>query len=865
MLQNSKNKSPGDSDEFQKIKTKSYLKSGGSTLQRLQSKNTQQSNYPENQILRQFSSQRTGNLVEHNIWNSNANSYLPSKASNRPTRPIKEQEQNAPDEKRGSLSQSLAKFHTKKKTNFQFQKNMKNMIKQMTQLLSLKSSSVIESKPLNNFAKPRKGEKSKIFVFNWNMHATSGPKNLEEFEIWDSYDKQKKFQQNELLIFTCQESCQTIPQSFCFNSKKRWREKLDKFLLGLGFQNVSDESLNALSSIIFIRRDLLHRLKGDVQTSKLNLGFFGILPNKGAIINTFKFKGMQMASINVHLPHGSTSRNLRNAKISRILKKLFRQTIKSRCGCFRKTRTNIVSFFDFVSFSGDFNFTFHMSKNDFIHILENGNLNMDNFEKLLQFDEYKPGTMKLSQVKKQSLLGLIPNPKQTQLLHAIQKSFDQGKNSIRLSANVKKKSTDLVRQKNKVLREILTESDKQSTSLAESSEIYAKNNNVDQVQEPIQFITLTQLLQSKKPTISLDKRDLKKSGYLPKNFQEFSKKRTSLNLQRNRQLKDKITPKNPNNQPGPNYFSTEPLHNRMDIEADNAHEDSNQHQMNTLPTEYSNIDGEVMDLPLESLPHMRDSNKTVKKTVFGQENLKHLSNVTQKIHSRLSNLHLDDSSVRSPLSFQLQNQRDLRGKGISNPGKPFHSFRKENNIFQKIDLNRPLRKQPTKSEIKIDNYTFEIVDRTDIEVDDPNNLEKKRHTEILKKIDTKKSNASKKSEQKISKKKSKKLRRTLQREKNNKIFEQEYQILEGKINFPPTYKFFAGTSIYYLCNQRLPGYPDRIFYITKKNGPVRVRLMDYKSCFDIEISDHKPVYASFELNNQRISDSKQIGNKNLRN
>ena len=96
---------------------------------------------------------------------------------------------------------------------------------------------------------------------------------------------------------------------------------------------------------------------------------------------------------------------------------------------------------------------------------------------------------------------------------------------------------------------------------------------------------------------------------------------------------------------------------------------------------------------------------------------------------------------------------------------------------------------------------------------------------------------------------------------NNKRFEQEYQILEGKINFPPTYKFFAGTSIYYLCNQRLPGYPDRIFYITKKNGPVDVKLLDYKSCFDIEISDHKPVYASFEVSNARVPLKHRKGSK----
>jgi hypothetical protein len=742
------------------------------------------------------------------------------------------------DQHETELSERIEKSNLieRNKKTMQFNNNVKKMITQMTQLLSLKSTSAIKNNE-TRFKNTKRYEKSKVFVFNWNMHAKSGPKNLEEFEIWDSWVKQKQFAQNELIIFTCQESCQTIPKSFLFNSKKRWRKKLDKFLMKLGFKNVCDQSLNALSTMIYIREDCLLRLKGKVRTSKLRLGFGGLLPNKGAIINTFEFKDMKMACINVHLPHGSHSRDMRNASISKILKKLFKQIKKRRCNCIRfsKSKTSIISYLDFVSFSGDFNFTFQMSKREFIEILENGNLNMDNFEKLLQFDEYKPGTMKLSQIKKKSLL---------------RKNFSKKIGTINMIKN--QLSFDLSKTKNETEIKQINQKEKSEdmSSIPQSEPPLAHK-------ETIELITLNEMLQNKKPKISLDKRQLKNSGFMVKDKIKLSgrnRNSLNLNLQGNKYPNDQISFRKNGN----NYFKTDPLPDNYQFTIDSS---CNSTQKNTSYISSENpgqLNGTQCRVNRDSL--MKCSSKTVKKTVFGKENCNHLSNVTQKLHSRLSNFYLDDSSMKSPKPFEVQESHKIPpNMQLITPGKAFTHVvdrnlflwktPKNNDMFQKIDFNMPEGKLLSNTEIGTGFMEKTKEFKKEESIKSYKHILNSKHSKenIIPQGNKKKENLVK--PKKIT---SKRLKRKLQKVKNNKLFEQEYRILEGKIQFPPTYKFFAGTSIYYLCNQRLPGYPDRIFYILKKNGAVSVRNLDYKSCFDIEISDHKPVYAAFELINRKI-------------
>jgi hypothetical protein len=69
---------------------------------------------------------------------------------------------------------------------------------------------------------------------------------------------------------------------------------------------------------------------------------------------------------------------------------------------------------------------------------------------------------------------------------------------------------------------------------------------------------------------------------------------------------------------------------------------------------------------------------------------------------------------------------------------------------------------------------------------------------------------------------------------------------EGKITFPPTFKFDKGTKDYDTSHkQRIPAWTDRILF-----KPSGVRVLEYSSVEDATHSDHRPVYASFRVSMQ---------------
>ncbi|CAI5719072.1 unnamed protein product [Hyaloperonospora brassicae] len=85
---------------------------------------------------------------------------------------------------------------------------------------------------------------------------------------------------------------------------------------------------------------------------------------------------------------------------------------------------------------------------------------------------------------------------------------------------------------------------------------------------------------------------------------------------------------------------------------------------------------------------------------------------------------------------------------------------------------------------------------------------------------------------------------TIERQRGNvlKGFE------EGALTFPPTYKFQAGTSKYERRPEkkfRAPAWCDRILWRAK--NPSDVKLISYDSVPALEMSDHKPVHAFFDV------------------
>lgn len=69
---------------------------------------------------------------------------------------------------------------------------------------------------------------------------------------------------------------------------------------------------------------------------------------------------------------------------------------------------------------------------------------------------------------------------------------------------------------------------------------------------------------------------------------------------------------------------------------------------------------------------------------------------------------------------------------------------------------------------------------------------------------------------------------------------------EGKINFPPTFKFDKGTKDYDTSHkQRIPAWTDRVLF-----KPFGVRVLEYTSEENSMHSDHRPVHATFRVSMQ---------------
>ena len=73
---------------------------------------------------------------------------------------------------------------------------------------------------------------------------------------------------------------------------------------------------------------------------------------------------------------------------------------------------------------------------------------------------------------------------------------------------------------------------------------------------------------------------------------------------------------------------------------------------------------------------------------------------------------------------------------------------------------------------------------------------------------------------------------------------EKHKLKEGIKKFMPTYKFKEFSNEY--DYSRIPGWTDRILY--KSKNLYDIMLCEYSSITDINISDHKPVYAVFKIN-----------------
>jgi len=86
----------------------------------------------------------------------------------------------------------------------------------------------------------------------------------------------------------------------------------------------------------------------------------------------------------------------------------------------------------------------------------------------------------------------------------------------------------------------------------------------------------------------------------------------------------------------------------------------------------------------------------------------------------------------------------------------------------------------------------------------------------------------------------------IKHKKMESVDEKLRKLKEQAITFPPTYKYEMKANTYRISYKHTPSYTDRIFHM-KSNKDVLIEPICYSSCFDLYGSDHKPVYAQYQI------------------
>jgi hypothetical protein len=78
------------------------------------------------------------------------------------------------------------------------------------------------------------------------------------------------------------------------------------------------------------------------------------------------------------------------------------------------------------------------------------------------------------------------------------------------------------------------------------------------------------------------------------------------------------------------------------------------------------------------------------------------------------------------------------------------------------------------------------------------------------------------------------------------------KLVEGPLNFEPTYKYIVGTSEYHSKKKRTPSWCDRILFMKNDN----IEVIDYNR-IEFTNSDHKPIYGFYKIKTVKIDTIKK--------
>jgi len=162
------------------------------------------------------------------------------------------------------------------------------------------------------FVDPVAGESClSVFAGTWNLHAKPFPANLDAFIPPGEFD---------LYVIGTEECEASIEASIIFSSKAKWVAALVA-LLGEGYVEVAQQTLQAIHIIAFVRRSLaphVHHIEHDYVAT----GLGDVVGNKGGVALGFDIENTSFLFINAHLAAHQNAVKQRNADYHKICLRL---------------------------------------------------------------------------------------------------------------------------------------------------------------------------------------------------------------------------------------------------------------------------------------------------------------------------------------------------------------------------------------------------------------------------------------------------------------------------------------------------------------------------------------------------------------
>jgi len=139
--------------------------------------------------------------------------------------------------------------------------------------------------------------------------------------------------------------------------------------------------MNAMHLTVFVHKSILGYVKR-IESAQVATGIGNVVGNKGAVAISFTIAQRSFLFMNCHLASGANKVSKRNRDVERIMKEL--ELPKGRVAEEKKLgmKSKVIDRFDFVFWSGDFNYRVNQTKENAIKLLKE-----NNYDVLLKDDQ----------------------------------------------------------------------------------------------------------------------------------------------------------------------------------------------------------------------------------------------------------------------------------------------------------------------------------------------------------------------------------------------------------------------------------------------------------------------------------------------